>query len=231
MRHSGHTRRCRPERPALGRVDPGRFVHHPGARPRHPAAPGRPRRRRVRAPAAVPRRRPVGTPQRRRHHEGAVAGLPRRRPSPALRSGPGAGHHRGRHLRPARHAVRHDAGRAAGDAARRSQARPGHPRRRTVGVVLQGRAGRPRRGAGLHRHGRPGRRRRPADPPARRGRAGQHRPPAGPRSRADRPRRAGLARRRRTDHPGQRRARIPARPVQHRKHLGLQHRTSEGATR
>ena len=110
--HPAGTRRRRPWRAAVGRVDPGRFVHLPRAGPRHPTAPGRPRRRRVRPPAAVPRRRTVGAPQRRRHHEGAVAGLPRRRPSAAVRSGPGAGHRRRRHLRSARHAVRNDARRA-----------------------------------------------------------------------------------------------------------------------
>ena len=52
------------------------------------------------------------------------------------------------------------------------------------------------------------------------GRAGQHRPPAGPRPGAHRPRRAGLARRRTARHTRQRRSRILARPVQHRKHLG-----------
>ena len=44
--------------------------------------------------------------------------------------------------------------------------------------------------------------------------------PARPRARRHRPRRGGVAGRRRTDHARQHRSRVSARPVQHRKHMG-----------
>ena len=114
----------------------------------------RSRRRRVRPPAALPRGRAVRAAQRRRHREGAVAGIPRTRPSAAVRSGPGAGDRGRGPLRPPRHVVRHDRRRASKDAVGRRRARPRHPRRRAVGVVVQGRPLRRRRHARFHRFGR-----------------------------------------------------------------------------
>ena len=84
---------CEAGPPGVGRDRGGRQLHPPGARPRHRAAPDRPARRRLRAPAAVPRRPPLGAAQRRRHRQGPVA-----RPTSAtgtaapVRPGPGAGH-------------------------------------------------------------------------------------------------------------------------------------------
>ena len=80
-------------------------------------------------------------------------------PSAAVRSGPGAGDRRRRHLGPPRHAVRHDRCRPRPDAARRAQARHGRPRRRAIRVVLQGRPRRRRRRVHLHRIGGRGQRR------------------------------------------------------------------------
>lgn len=165
----------------------GRQLHAQGAGPRHRTAPDRPHRRRLRPPAAVRRRPAVGTPERRRHRQGPVERLSGSGAAAPVRPGQGARLGGRRHLRPARRPVRHlhtrtqhrtlrgrnpavrVPGRPRAVQTGRRQERARTPRSATLALLLPGRGDTRRRVTGLHRLGRPRRRRHPAR------RTGRHR--------------------------------------------------------
>lgn len=199
----------------MGRDRRGRQLHPPRPRPGHRTPPDRPARRRLRPPAPLRGRPPLGAAERRRHGQGPVERLPERGPAPPLRPGPRPRVPDRRHLRPPRRAVRHlHPGpqhralrrrhpavrlpcRPGAVQARRRQERPGTTGLAALALLLPGRRDPRRRLPRLHRLDRP---RRQRDPARRTGRDGAARERPAPCRPARRLRQlpaggAGLARR------------------------------------